>query len=593
MLTTAEVLALGRRCHQVGDLSQAEALYRQVLAAAPNHVEALYLLGEACCQLRRPAEAAACFERIVRLRPGHADAWNFLGAARMAEGKLNEATACYREAVRLQPDLAGAHNNLGDALLKQGNAAAALTCLQAALRLLPKSGEVHFNLGRVYQAQGKWKEARACMEQAVRLKPDLAPAHKQLGILLVQEREAEAALPGLRDAVRLHPQDASAQSNLATALVEQGKVGEAVAHYREALRLDPNDVGALSSAAIHDFFPLAEDQVERMRTLLNHPDLPPTSAIMLHFGLAHLRQRAGDYDAAFDYFRQGNAVRRRLFQQTGRAFDLQAVHGRIDWFVRTFTPAYFRQIEGVGLDSETPVFIVGMPRSGTTLVEQILSRHRQVHGAGELHDIGRLADSLTAGLRAAGGDGDPLARLVQQKGRGLAEGYLQRLTLLGGAAVRVIDKMPMNFLHLGLIATLFPRARVFHCRRDPLDTCLSCYLQHFRELNFTSDLEDLGKFYREYERLMAHWRTALPLRLLDVSYEELVHDQEAVSRRMISFCGLDWDERCLAFHENPRRVHTMSMLQVRRPMYASSVGRWKRYDKHLEPLRKALADPEQ
>jgi Flp pilus assembly protein TadD len=528
----------------------------------------------------------------VQLRPGDAEAWNYLGVARLAEGKLNEATACYQEAVRLQPDLVEAQNNLGDALLAQGKLEPALACMQAALRLQPDRGELHFNLGRVHLAQEKRNEARACMEQAIRLKPDLGPAHSQLGLLLVQAGEDDAALPHFQHAVHLQPGEATAHANLGTALVEQGKVEEAVVHYREALRLNPHCIGGLSSVAIHDLFPLADDQVERMQTLLKHPRLPPGDAVVLHFGLANLRQRAGDYDTAFDHFRQGNAVRRRLFQETGAAFDPPAHRRRIDWLIRTFTPEYFRQVEGVGLDSETPVFIVGMPRSGTTLVEQILSRHPQVFGAGELRDVDRLADELTVPVAAVGGDSNVMAALARQKGRGLAERHLQRLTRLGGDAPRIIDKLPINFLHLGLIATLFPRARILHCRRDPMDVCLSCYVQYFHALNFTWDLEDLGQYYREYERLMAHWRTALPLRLLDVSYEELVHDQEAVSRRMISFCGLDWDERCLTFHENPRPVHTVSMIQVRRPMYASSVGRWKRYDKHLQPLRKALADPE-
>jgi hypothetical protein len=327
-----------------------------------------------------------------------------------------------------------------------------------------------------------------------------------------------------------------------------------------------------------------------MRAVLRRPGLPPGDAVVLHFGLANLRQRAGDYDAAFDHFRQGNAIRRGLFEKTGTAFDPAAHRRRIDWLIRTFTPEYFRQVEGVGVGDESPVFIVGMPRSGTTLVEQILSQHPQVFGAGELRDIDRLAEELTGPIMAAGGDGAALARLARQKGQDLAQRHLQRLIQLGGGAVRVLDKMPINFLHLGLIATLFPRARVLHCRRDPLDTCVSCYCQYFHALNFTWDLADLGNYYRQYERLMAHWQTTLPLRLLDVSYEELVNNQEAVSRRLVDFCGLDWDERCLAFYESRRPVHTQSTLQVRRPMYASSVGRWKRYEKHLQPLQDALTD---
>ncbi len=585
MATTVEALATARWHHQAGELAQAERIYRQILQINPNHAEALYLLGEVCSGLRKLDEAAACFRRLLAIQPGNAEAWNYLGVVHLNRGKLDEATACYEEAVRLRPDLFAARNNLGDALLKQGKPEQAEACLRQAVLLQSNRGELHYNLGKALQAQGKGAEARACLERAVRLKPDLAQAHSSLGLLLVQEGEDDAAVPCFEQAVRLRPRDASAHSNLATALVEQGKVEEAAAHYREALRLNPNCVAALANTAIHDLFPLTDDQVGRILALLTHPRLPLADASVLHFALANLRSRAGDDDGAFDHFRQGNALRRRLYQQTGGAFDPEAHRRETDRRIRTFTPEYFRRVEGFGLDSEAPLFIVGMPRSGTTLVEQILSRHLQVFGAGELADVGRLAQSLAAPAE------DDLASsplMDRQRVRELAERHLERLTHLGGAALRVSDKMPTNFLHLGLIAALFPQARVVHCRRDPLDACVSCYLQHFHGLNFTYDLTDLGIFYREYERLTAHWRAVLPLRLLEVSYEELVTNQEEVSRRMVSFCGLDWDERCLAFHENPRPVHTRSTLQVRRPIYASSVGRWKRYEKHLQPLREAL-----
>ena len=589
MATTVESLAAARRHHRAGELAQAERIYRQVLQVDPNHAEALYLLGEACRHLRKLDEAAVCFRRLLTIQPGNAEAWNYLGVVHLNRGKLDEATACYQEAVRLQPDLFAAQNNLGDALLKQGKLEQAEACLRQALLLRPDRGELHYNLGKVLQARGQGAEARTCLERAVRLKPDLAQGHSSLGILLVQEGEDDAALPYFEQAVRLQPREASAHSNLATALVEQGKAPEAADHYREALRLNPNCIAALGNVAIHDLFPLTDDQIGRIHTLLTHPRLPLAEASILHFALANLRSRAGDDEGAFDHFHQGNALRRRLYQQTGGAFDPEAHRRETDRRIRTFTPEYFRRVEGFGLDTETPLFIVGMPRSGTTLVEQILSRHPAVFGAGELADVGRLAEALNA---PAGGH-PPYADLMdRQKVQVLAGRHLERLTRLGGAALRVSDKMPTNFLHLGVIATLFPRARVVHCRRDPLDTCVSCYLQHFHGLNFTYDLTDLGAFYREYERLMAHWRAALPLRLLEVSYEELVSNQEEVSRRMVAFCGLDWDERCLSFHENPRPVHTRSTLQVRRPIYTSSVGRWKRYEKHLQPLREALTAPE-
>jgi hypothetical protein len=354
------------------------------------------------------------------------------------------------------------------------------------------------------------------------------------------------------------------------------------------LRLDPDCVSALATVAIHDLYPLGASEIERIRTLLARPNLPPARGCVLHLGLANLRQRAGAYDEAFGHFRQGNALRRGLFQQQGTAFDPAAHRACVDAIIRTFDAAYFQRVAGFGLDSEVPVFIVGMPRSGTSLLEQILASHPQVAGGGELRHVPRLVDALPAQLRAPEGYPGCMARVDGPAIRSLAERHLERLTRLGGAALRVTDKLPVNFLHLGLIATLFPRARIIHCRRDPLDVCVSCYTSYFRGLHFTWDLNDLGQYYRQYERLMAHWRTVLPLPILDVVYEELVADPEAVSRELVAFCGLDWDARCLAFHENPRAVHTVSALQVRRPMYTNSVGRWRRYAAHLQPLLEAL-----
>jgi hypothetical protein len=229
-----------------------------------------------------------------------------------------------------------------------------------------------------------------------------------------------------------------------------------------------------------------------------------------------------------------------------------------------------------------------MPRSGTSLAEQILASHPRVRGAGELVDIGKMSTLLPGRL---GGEAYPdcLERLDRATARTLAEEYQGSLRQHGGAAERVVDKMPHNYLHLGLIAALFPRSRIVHCRRDPVDTCLSCYFQEFvNPLPYGPDLASLGRYYREYERLMAHYAQVLPLPLFELNYEELTAQQEAVSRRLVEFCGLDWDDRCLRFHETARTVRTSSSLQVRKPMYTSSVGRWKRYEAHLGPLLDAL-----
>jgi hypothetical protein len=225
---------------------------------------------------------------------------------------------------------------------------------------------------------------------------------------------------------------------------------------------------------------------------------------VLHLGLANVRQRAGSYDEAWGHFRAGNALRRGLFKQQGTAFDPAAHRACVDAIIDTFDSAYFQRVAGFGFDTELPVFIVGMPRSGTSLVEQILASHPQVAGGGELRHVPRLVDALPAQLRTAEGYPACMRHMDGQAGRTLAGQHLERLTRLGGDALRVTDKLPVNFLHLGLIATLFPRAPIIHCRRDPRDVCVSCYTSYFRGLHFTWDLNDLGQYYRQYERLMAH-----------------------------------------------------------------------------------------
>jgi Sulfotransferase family len=304
--------------------------------------------------------------------------------------------------------------------------------------------------------------------------------------------------------------------------------------------------------------------------------------------LGHLLDRAGSTDEAFEQFKQGNALRRSLLQQSGAAFDAAAHSRRIDRTIFFFSPDFLQRNQEFGLPTDVPVFIVGMPRSGSTLVEQILSQHSQVHGAGELKDVHRLVANLPARLGSTAEYPECLAELDATTARELAEAHLQRLTRRSGAAARVTDKMLDNFLHLGLLATLFPRARVIHCRRDPRDVCLSCYFNYFNGLPFTWDLDDLGRYYRDYERLMAHWGAVLALPILDVAYEDLVADLESQCRRLVDFCGLAWEEQCLRYNENRRVVQTMSKLQVRQPIYTSSVGRWRHYAAQLEPLLQAL-----
>ncbi|HZU38634.1 MAG TPA: sulfotransferase, partial [Gemmataceae bacterium] len=396
------------------------------------------------------------------------------------------------------------------------------------------------------------------------------------------------AVRAYQRALELQPDYGPAHNGLGEALLEQGDKQGAERHFRRALHNNPFLCRTLLNLATHGMYTTAEPDIDTLKRWLTDPRLPVDFAIQLHFTLGKLLDRLELWDEAFAHFSQGNALRRALFQKSGRAFDAAAHAQLIDEMIALFTPAYFQRVQGFGISSALPVFIVGMPRSGTTLVEQILSCHPKVFGAGELPNLGRLATRLPAQL--GGSYPECLSRLDPARAREMAETYLERITSLGGSAERVTDKMMELSLHLGFVATLFPNARVIYCGRDPRDVCLSCFFQYFRGLNFTWDLEDLGRYYRDRERLLAHWRVVLPLPILEVGYEDLVAHQEAVSRRLVAFCGLEWDERCLSFHQNPRPVKTSSVLQVRQPIYTSSVGRWRQYAAHLKPLLDALGN---
>ncbi len=465
-------------------------------------------------------------------------------------GNLREAEQLYRQVVATDPRHIYALNNLG---------------------ILASQGDRH-------------EEAIMYLRRALAVDPSVAEFHGNLAIAYKSAHGAAASLAEFREALRLKPNSAQCHADLAEALLELGQLDEVLSLAREALRLDPEyppAYGVLGQLAGQGRYELTDDDIAKMKALLAKPDQRTESAALLHFTLANWWEKQGDYDTAFQDYLRGNELRREIYRQQGRAFDPDGYCKQINAIIAGFSPGVFDKTRGMGVNSERPVFVVGMVRSGTTLVEQILSSHPHVFGCGELKDIDHIGlhfyPACVKGITA------PMVRRM-------ADAYLQHLVQLGGSEpARVVDKMPRNFLHLGMIAMLFPNARVIHCRRDPLDTCISAFVQNFQHVPYGTSLEDLGLYYREYARLMEHWRKILPLRMYEVQYEELVADQERITREMIDFCGLKWDDRCLRFYKNTRPVKTVSRLQVRQPIYTKSVARWKRFEKYLQPLRDALA----
>jgi tetratricopeptide (TPR) repeat protein len=584
--------ALGLVLQDLGQLPQAMERYQQALRLQPQFIPPRCNIGKILHTQGRLVEAESCFRDALSLAPDNADVHYNLGGVLQAQGKIEAAAACYRTAIRLQPNMAAAHNNLGDVLVKQGRDEEALVCFHEALRLQPDWPELHYNLGIILQRQNKLTEAMAAYETAIRLRPTFAMPYNCLGFVLAEEGQRGKALDYFRQALRLQPNFADAHNNLGTMLLEEGEQDKAVYHFKEALRLNPSCIPAMLSLAIHGLMPFNPGDIERLKTLLANPRTALVDRSQLHFALGNIRNRAGAFDEAFSHFLQGGALRRRAFELSGAGFNADEHTRWTDRMIATCDEAFFHRVAGFGVDSEVPIFICGMPRSGTSLVEQIIASHPDVFGAGELQDVGILADGLQDRLASVESYPACLGQLDRPTTQAMADAYLRQIVKLGGPVPRVTDKMPGNCLHLGLIYAMFPRARIIHCRRDPLDVCVSCFVQYFRGLHYTWDLVDLGRFYRDYERLMVHWRKVLPVPMLEVVHEELVESPEPHIRKMLDFCGLNFDERCLNFHENKRAVRTVSLLQVRKPIFKSSVGRWRRYQKHLGPLMAALAGDE-
>ncbi len=567
----------------LGRAAEAEAASRHVIDLVPGHAEAHNNLSVALDQQGRTDEALVACRRAIELKPDYAEAYINLGNMRFRQGLVDDAVAAYREAVRLAPANAMARANLAAALRRQGALDEAAAVAREAIRRNPTYAEAHNNLGNVRKDQGDLPAAVAAFQEAIRLRPAYLDAHLNLGAALYglgRMAEAEAAY---RRIIDMGPKVAEARRGLGVVLMAVGQTAAAIECFREAVRLKPAYAEAYYDLASSGT-DLGEGEIATITEFLAHPDLKPEAAVPLHFALGETLDRKGQAEVAFTHFAQGNAKRRALLAAQGVAFD-PAAHDRfVDDIARVFDGSFFAARKSLGCDSEAPVFVVGLPRAGTTLVEQIAASHPAVTGIGETDLGARLARSV-AGFPsgAAALDRGAVARL--------AEETFASLTSSPNTATRVIEKTPANFLYLGLLALLFPRARVVHCRRDARDVAVSCYFQNFAApLAWSTDLADIARYVRAYRRLMAHWQEALPLTMLTVDYERLVADPVAESRRLVDFLGLPWDDACLRFHEARRIVRTASSWQVRRPIYTGSVGRWRAYASHLVGLERDLGE---
>lgn len=548
-----KTLQLARECFTRGDHAEAELACQQVLSVDSDNVDALKLSGIAAINSGNFLHAIQRLTQVVTQLPDSAvDRYN-LGLAYNNAGDSNSAVQQFRKSIDIQPNLACAYGDLCLALNRCGKIEEAISAGEIAVSLLPENPVAHYNLAQAYDAICRYESAIKHYQRAA----DLFPDHHGI------------------------------QMSLARAHLGFGNLEQAEVCYRKVIKLYPKDVEPYRQLArLSKFTSPDHEDVKKLKKLLLEPWLSNEDKASLLSALGKVYQDCELYDDAFSYFEQANHI-----QEQVNVFDHGVFAEYITSMKQVTTREFISDKSRLGNNSKVPVFIVGVPRSGTSLVEQILSSHNDVFGAGELLWIGKAASSLHANLQTAVHYPGCINGLTKSNISKIAEGYLKHLNTLSGSESRVTDKMPNNFLHLGLIHILFPEAKIIHCRRDPRDTCVSMYTENFPDggVPFSNNLLKLGAYYSQYERIMEHWRTVIPVHsMLEVNYEDLIFSQESTSRRLLSFIDLPWDEACLTFYQKQRRVDTASDIQVIKPMYSSSIGRWKNYQKHLQPLEQGF-----
>ena len=642
---------LGNVLRQEQRLTEAIDEYRSATRLAPHHASAQFNLAVTCLELGRIEEAIGALRNAIEADDRHVGAHHQLATLLFDSGAVEEAAAHWLAAVQIDPDSAEYHLNLGLALHRLGRLEEAAGAFETVTRLDGDRADGWCNLGGTLRTLGRLEESVAALQHALRLDDELLPAYTNLACAHLDRKEAMEALRASRAALAVRSDHAPAHRTAAAALVLGGehtaaeqelraaaeldphspdiaaelgdvlrrldRFDEADREYERALSIDPGFVDAqmgrvtvrqqrgataealaLAEMVLHDhpdrFAAIIsaakmyitrrrfEDAADLLKPLTQRRDLTAAQQRRLHFRLGEALDKLGEYDAAWEAYTRANRL-------TAQRFDRAELARQVDATVRLFTRQRLERMPRAEAAGPRPIFIVGMPRSGTTLIEQILACHEDVAGGGELYIGGRTA------ARIADGDDEMLAHpwciesLEVNHIQALARVARDELARIAGDRPITTDKSPQNLHYLGMLELLFPHARVIVCHRDPLDTCLSCYFCDFAGAHpYAYDLEDLGFFYRMHDRLIDHWAEALRIPMMTIQYEQLVNEQEPVTRQLLSFCDLPWHEQCLAFHRNPRAVHTASAEQVRQPIYRTSIGRHRHYERHLASLIEAL-----
>jgi tetratricopeptide (TPR) repeat protein len=646
---------------RAGDIEEAEQACRRALPVLGRDPNILCLLAEICLRQRRPQEAQHLFTEVLGRhadlpralegmglalladqRPG--EACGFLSRAAAAlprrartrvawaralaesgqreesdqamreafhldprqaalnraenalgEGHMEEAEKTLRELLAQNPDDVKALRMLGNLATEAGRFRAARKMLQRAVELEPAYLRGWNELANLFMKQDRYEDALAAAQRALDIDPGLVHSWITRGNILTRAARHEESLEAYRHALELSPRSAGALAGMGHVLKTIGRRQESVEAYRQCIRAHPTFGEAYWSLANLKTFEFDTEEVRVMQAMVERDDLPDEPRVNFHLSLGKHFENERDFDRAFEHFRRGNELRRQ--HEVYDPVQTQVVHDRI---IEVFDRAFLEQRDGWGDPDPSPILVVGLPRSGSTLIEQILASHSQVEGTMELPDLSRTIAELSK--RTPGRTEYPeAARTLDREGaRSLGQAYIDATARYRTGKPFFIDKMPNNFPSIGFLHLVLPNARVINARRHPLDSCLGSYKQlFFKGQSFTYDQLELGEYYLQYQRMMDHWHEVLPGKVLDVHYEAMVADQEGQTRRLLEFLGLPWEDQCLRFYETERAVNTASSEQVRQPIYSRAVHFWRNYEHHLgeligtlEPLLRQLPPDE-
>lgn len=570
---------------ELGQLERAVASCEKAIQIKPDYAEAYSSRGVALTELGQLKQAVESCERAIQLKPDFAEAHYNLANVLKDLGQLEKAVQSYEHAIQFIPDYAEAYCNRGNALRELGQLEKAAKSYELAIRFKPDFAEAYGNLGNALKDSGHLEAALESYEKAIQLKPDHAEAYSNRGVALAELGQLEQAVESCEQAIQLKPDYAEAYYNRGNALRDSGQLENAVESYEKAIRLKPDFAMAYLNLSTIVKYKQDDSRIAAMESLLADGKISEADRTRLSFALAKAYEDLDECDKSFDNLREGNRLRKKALN-----YHIESDRRLTSKIREVFSKAPLTvDLRPDSNGSIQPVFILGMPRSGTSLVEQILASHTKVHGAGELETMSKLASSILSKLPEQDTNLNH-HEIPQSVFNSLRDSYLDALSALNVPEKIVTDKMPMNFMWVGFILTVFPEAKIIHLNRDAIATCWSIYKHHFASSGngYAYDLLDLAEFYKLYIDLMSFWRERFPKSIYDLSYEDLTENQEEETRKLLAFCDLKWEAQCLDFHETKRAVKTASLAQVRQKMYKGSSEAWRKYEAHLQPLIKEL-----